>query len=66
MITHHEGKRYSVNYTVRDKTNNEYVLSSVTDAMKVLGISKNDAYALLHGECRIQGFEVIREDEVEI
>lgn len=66
MITHHEGKRYSVNYTVKDKTNNEYVLSSVTDAMNQLGISKDDAYALLHGECHVQGFELVRQDEVEI
>lgn len=66
MITHHDGKRYSVNYTVKNKTNNTFVLSGVTDAISRLNISKDEAYALLHGECHVQGYKLIRQDEVEI
>lgn len=67
MITHHEGKRYSVTYTVEDIHNkNKFVFCGITDTIAALYISKDDAYALLHGGCRIGDYVLIRQDEVEI
>lgn len=67
MITHHNGLRYSVSYTVEDVlSGNSIVISGINELTNQLGFTREEAYALLHGECRIKGYMLTRQDEVEI
>ncbi len=67
MITHRNGKRFSVSYTVLDTdSENSIVVSGVRELMRSLQLTQEDALSLLHGECRIKSYILTRHDEVEI